>query len=172
MPYLDIVCLVIFLIITIRVVARGFVKEFLEMAAFICATAGAVFLSGPLSVLLDKLFGKTGWNQIIAFLVCFLVIYIVIKILQSALSDLFEKFHLEKLDRALGLVLGIVEGILVVAIVLLALNWLKGIKALNISALLSGSFIAKLLLPIILPFANSIQGQTLREAVNFLIRYV
>ncbi len=172
LSYLDIACLVIFLILVIRVVVRGFVKEFLEMASFICATAGAVFLSGPLSVLLDNLFGKTGWNQIIAFLACFLVIYIVIKILETKLHDLFDKFHLDKLDHALGLFLGIVEGVLAVAIILLLLNWLKGIKFLNIGPLLANSFVARLLLPVIIPFANSIQGQTIREGLNFLMRYV
>jgi membrane protein required for colicin V production len=171
-PYLDIVFLVLFAIITIRVVVRGFVKEFLDMSAIIFASAGAIFLSGPLSVLLDKLFGKTGWNQIIAFLVLFLVIYLVIKIFEGALHDLFEKLNLENLDRSLGLVLGLVEGFIVISALLLLLNWLKGIKLLQIQALLDHSFIAKFLLPILIPFAHSFGATWLREKVNELIRYV
>ena len=171
-PYLDIIFLVIFAILTIRVVVRGFVKEFLDMAALIVASAGAIFLSGPFSVLLDKLFGKTGWNQIIAFLVCFLVIYLVIKLFESALHDLFEKFQLDKLDRALGFFLGLIEGFIIVSVLLLLLNWLKGAKIMNIDLLLGHSFIAKILLPIIIPFANSIGRTGLHEMADSLIRYV
>jgi membrane protein required for colicin V production len=174
-PYLDIVFLVLIVVLTIRVVVRGFVKEFLDMAALIGAAVVAIFLSGPLSLLLDKLFGKTGWNQIIAFLACFLIIYIIIKLLETAIHNLFDKLNLEKLDRALGFFLGLIESFLVVSILLLLLNWLKGFKFLNINALLAQSLIAKILLPIIIPLASSFgsSGSTfLNGIVDRLIRYV
>ncbi len=174
-PYLDIVFLVVIVVLTIRVIVRGFVKEFLDMAALLGAAIVAIFLSGPLSLLLDKLFGKTGWNQIIAFLACFLVVYIVIKLLETAIHNLFDKLNLEKLDRALGFFLGVVESFLVVSILLLLMNWLKGIKILNINALFEHSMIAKTLLPIIIPLASSFGApgtSFLNEIVEKLRRYV
>jgi membrane protein required for colicin V production len=171
-PYLDIVLLVIFAILTIRVIVRGFVAELLDMAALILAGLGAIFLSGPLSLLLNRIFGAGFWNQIIAFLACFVVIYFVIKIFERALHELFEKLRIENLDRALGLVLGLVEGFIVVSVLLIVLNWLKGIKLLHVDVLLGSSFIAKLLLPLLLPFAGPLGGQRVQDIVGKLLLYV
>jgi membrane protein required for colicin V production len=173
-PYLDIFFIVVFVVLTIRVIVRGFIKEFLDMAAVIVAVAGAVFLSGFLTLGLDKLFGKNGWNPFISFLVCFLIIYVIIKLLEGALHDLFEKLKLEKLDKALGFFLGLVEGFLVVSVILLVLNWLKGIKFLNIASFLNSSLIARFLLPIVIPFAHSLGGQTsiIKKVIDTLSPYV
>jgi membrane protein required for colicin V production len=100
----DIVLIIIIIILTIRCVVRGFVEEFLSMAALIFGIAGAVFLSGPIGSMIEKYFQLSMWSPVIAFLSCFLIIYLIIKILEGFLHSLFDKLNLEKLDRALGFV--------------------------------------------------------------------
>ena len=69
---LDIVLILLLLALIIRGVVRGFVTEVLSMAAIVLGFTAAIFLSGPLSLLMDDLFGKQVLNQLIAFLILFL----------------------------------------------------------------------------------------------------
>ena len=70
----------------------------------------------------------------------------MIQILERILKDIAERIRLGAVDRALGFVLGIAEGLLVVSAALFVLT----IQPLfDPTALLEGSFFARLLLPLV-----------------------
>ncbi|MBN2534307.1 MAG: CvpA family protein [Spirochaetales bacterium] len=151
---LDIIFIIVFIIIVVRCIMRGFVEEFLSMAALICGIAGAVFLSGPVGKLLDTYFGLSMWSHIIAFLGCFIVIYIIIKILEGIIHNIFDKLNLDKLDKVLGFLLGCLEGFLVVAVIVFLLSWFTWLPFVDIEQLLKTSFIARFILPFLAPITR------------------
>ena len=107
---LDIAFIVIIAVGAIRVAIRGFVAEVMSFAALILGIAAAVFFSKAGAGLIDTYIGFSRWNQIIAFLVIFLVTYLVVKLVESVLKKVLEKIKLDRLDKSLGLFLGLVEG--------------------------------------------------------------
>ncbi|RKX93547.1 MAG: CvpA family protein [Spirochaetes bacterium] len=118
----DIVSLVVILIMAVRAVFRGFIDEFLSMAAVILGLAAALLFTGKVTVLVDKYIHSEFWNPVVAFLLLFLAVYIVVKILENVLNSLIEKVQLEKLDQSLGFFLGIIEGVIVVVLIVFLLE--------------------------------------------------
>lgn len=119
---MDIIFIVIVLVAVIRCVYRGFIAEVLSVAALLAGIIGAVLLVKPASRLLIQYAGIERAAPVIAFLAVFLIIYIVVKILEGLLHRMFEALHIEKLDRALGFFLGIVEGLLVCVVIVFVLT--------------------------------------------------
>ncbi len=145
---IDYIFLAIIGVLSIRGVFRGFITELLSMAALILGLAGAVMFSKRGAYLLEKIWGVSGWNQVVAFLFIFIVVYATVKLFENLLHNLFVNLNLEKLDRALGFFWGLGEGILVTLIILFILNWQP---FFDLHALVKGSFFAKLLLPLLPP---------------------
>jgi membrane protein required for colicin V production len=147
---IDIVFAIIIVILAIRAAIRGFVKELLGTAALILGIVAAVAFSGLASGLIENLIGESIWSQVIAFLVIFLLVYLVLKIFEGALNRLIERIHLNQLDHALGLFLGIVEGAVVVFILLMLVQIQPFFEP---ESLIADSLFARLLLPF-MPFAE------------------
>jgi membrane protein required for colicin V production len=116
---LDFVFGVVLLLAAVRCAFRGFIAEIMSMAALILGIGLAVLFSSTAAGYLEPYLGVSLWNQVIGFLGIFLLVYLVVKIFEGALHRLFENVHLERLDRALGFVLGVAEGLLVVSIAII-----------------------------------------------------
>ncbi|MBN2553878.1 MAG: CvpA family protein [Spirochaetales bacterium] len=151
---IDIVFALIVVIAAIRGAFRGFVTEVGSMAALILGFAMAIVFYKPVALLLEKQFKPSMWNQLIAFLILFLLVYLLVKLVQRLLQNIIERLNLDRLDSALGLFLGITEGLLVVGVVLFVINWQPFFDPRN---LLGSSFFARLLFPI-LPSPERIFG--------------
>ena len=152
---LDTVFIVLIAAGAIRCAFRGFISEVLSFAALILGIVGAVFFSKAGAGLIDTYVGFSNWNQIIAFLVIFLAVYLVVKLIEGILHRVLDKIHLERLDRVLGLFLGLVEGGLVVVL----LVYLMRVQPIfDLESLLNSSGIARFVLDII-PVAVPIEGQ-------------
>ena len=145
LPAIDIVFGVILVFVVLRATIRGFVKEFLSAAALIGAIALAVAFSGMLAVTIDQQWSTGAWSQVIAFLGIFVVVYLVIKFFETTLHRIVHRINLSGLDRALGLFVGIIEGIVVVAVLILLLQVQPFIEP---EALLGDSIFARLLTPL------------------------
>jgi membrane protein required for colicin V production len=137
---IDIVFAILIVVLTVRGAIRGFVAEFGSVAALFLGLGGAIALYKTVAVLIGKWFGTSLWNPLIAFLVLFLLIYLLVKALERMLAALFEKLSLERLDRAIGLFLGLV------GVLLFLLNWLPFIDT---RGLLRGSLFARFLSPLL-----------------------
>jgi membrane protein required for colicin V production len=164
MNALDWVFIVILALLGIRCMIKGFIAEVLSVAAILLGLLAAIFLykaAGRLFV---------GWGiaakpeivpAILGFAAVFLLTFLLIKLIAHLLREGIEAAELGGVDRALGLVLGLAEGLVLVSLVLIAMSLLEPtLKSIaGYSKLLDGSFFAKLILPIIGPeVAKATQG--------------
>ncbi len=147
---IDIVFGIVILFMGIRAAIRGFVRELLGTGALILGVVVAMVFSGSAAGLIDQYMGPSIWSQVIAFLALFLIVYLVVKIFESALNRLIERIHLDQLDHALGLFLGLIEGVVVVFVLLLLIQ-LQPFFAPE--SLIAGSLTARLLVPL-MPFVS------------------
>ncbi len=147
---LDIVFLILIAFAALRAGIRGFVHEFLSMAAVLLGIGSAVLFSGIAAQLLQPYLGGGTWSQVVAFLGLFLVVYVVVKLFENALNRLIERINLESLDRALGFFLGIAEGLFLVFVLVLILQLQP---VFDVERLLLESEISRFLIPL-LPYAE------------------
>ncbi|MFP4429676.1 MAG: CvpA family protein [Spirochaetota bacterium] len=141
---IDVVFGIIVIFATLRAGLRGFVKEALSVASLALGVVVAVLFSGTVAGYLDEWLGVSVWNQIIAFLGIFVVLYVLIKLFENALHRMIERVHLQSLDHAMGLLLGVVEGVVVVFLLILLIQ-IQPVA--DPERLLRGSFFARALLP-------------------------
>ena len=149
---LDAVLAIILLAIVVKVTLSGFVTEFFSKAAAILGLACALFSYGKLAPFVVRFLGADVYPGAIAFLAVFLVVYLVVKGTQQLVGSAFEGESMHNLDRALGFFLGVVEGVLLVATVLVAL---KAQPWIDVEWLMKDSVIMRLMGPF-LPDGNGI----------------
>lgn len=125
------------------------------MASIIIGVVAAVFFSKAGAVVVDGLIGISRWSQIVAFLSIFLLVYLAIRLLEGLLQRVLEKIHLERLDRALGLVLGFAEGAIVVV---LAIYLIRVQPLFDPGSILDDSVVAQFVLEIVPIFAPDGDG--------------
>ncbi len=159
MAVFDVIGIVVLLAAGFRCAFRGFVTEFLSVLAVLVALTLSVLFTASLTPLFAPYLGESFWTPIVAFLILFLVGYLIIKIIESTLHRIIEKIQLEKLDQALGFFLGLIEGLLVLAILVFILQLQSVIE---VKALLEESFIAGILQRII-PVGAQFLEQRLQE---------
>lgn len=147
---LDIVFLIILVFAALRAGFRGFVREFMSMAAVVLGITTAVLFSGVAAVYVQPWIGVGAWSQVVSFLGLFLLVYLLVKVFENALNRIIERINLESLDRALGFFLGILEGVLACFILLLVLQLQPVFDAREVIA---ESLLAGYLLPL-LPYAE------------------
>jgi membrane protein required for colicin V production len=160
---IDAVFILILGILVIRGALRGFVIEISTMAAPILGVFSAVLFSNLLTGFIELLTGLKNsiWNHIIAFLVIFLIAYLCVFFIQGILQNVVIKLELHNLDRVLGSLLGFIEGILVIAIILILAHWIpfEGIKRI-----FDNSFFFNLLKPFIPSVYDILNMVPLKEA--------
>lgn len=146
--FIDIVFAIIILAFAIAGAVKGFIAELFGKAAFILGLVIAVLFYGKLYPYVLKWISVDFFAQAIAFILLFIVTFLVVKILQHIIGSLFQSEIMSGLNRALGFFLGIVEGLFVIAAILVVLNaqpWFDTTSLLDNSFfmnILSG-FIAK-----------------------------
>ena len=116
----DIFIVMIIALMAIRCALRGFVSEFLSMAAFVLGTLSAIlFFRQAAQVVREQLMPEIKMlAEIISFILIFLVVCIVVKLLKKLLQDIIAKIRLCGIDRFLGFFYGIAEGVVVVYLLL------------------------------------------------------
>jgi membrane protein required for colicin V production len=61
-------------------------------------------------------------TNVLAFLLIFVATYVIIKLVEKILGWIFKGEILKSLDRSLGFLLGLIEGVVIVALIVLLLN--------------------------------------------------
>jgi membrane protein required for colicin V production len=132
----------------IRCYVRGFISELLSMAAIVLGLLTSLFFYKNGAEFLRKHF----WHElnivpeVAAFILLFIIVFIVVKLLERMLKEIIERVSLGGADRFIGVIFGLAEGIAVVSLILFLLR----IQPLfNPEELLSDSFFAHILLPLI-----------------------
>jgi membrane protein required for colicin V production len=143
---LDIAFCVVLTVMAIRGVIRGFVAEVLSAASVVLALIVAALLTNVVSGIIISLFGESMWAPVAAFLGLFVIVYIIVKLLEGTIHHGVEKLNLENLDKALGFLLGLLEGFLAIGVILFILHLQPFI---DVKEILSLSFFAQIILPIL-----------------------
>lgn len=154
---LDIVFLVVLLVFIISSAIKGFVGEIFGKLSFILGIFFAVVLNDKISVLLEKKITNEYLARILAFALVFIVVFVILKIVQVILQKVFEGKVLGSLDKALGILLGFLEGLVIISFVL----YLMSVQPwFDFSEVLEQSFFYKMLSGIIKNSLSSIQGSS------------
>jgi len=164
MNTLDWIFVVILALLGIRCMIRGFVAEVLSVAAVFVGILAALFLYKSAGLLF------VGWGlpaapailpPALGFAAVFLVAFLIVKLIERLLEEGIDAAQLGGVDRLLGLLLGLAEGLMLVSLVIIAMNLLEpALKTVaGYSKLFHDSFFVRTLLPIIGPeVAKATQG--------------
>ncbi|QQO08231.1 CvpA family protein [Breznakiella homolactica] len=145
---IDIIFAALILILIIRCALKGFVEEFMSMASVVLGILAAVFFYKNGGQFIRSKFGMEIQviPELIAFIALFLIVFIVVKFVEYLLRDIVNRINLTGIDRILGVVFGLLEGVVLVSLVLLIISIQPLFDPLP---LLEHSFFARLLLPLI-----------------------
>lgn len=150
---LDVALSLVVVALAVRGLLRGFVGEAFAVAAVTLGTLAAFLLAGRLAPAIERFFGPSIWSGVVASLALFVLVYLLVTLLGAGLRRGVESLSLEQLDRALGLLLGAFEGLLVAAGLLVILR----VQSLfDVRGLLRTSFYARVLLPLLGATAESL----------------
>jgi membrane protein required for colicin V production len=123
MNYIDIILGLIFLFAAIGGFRKGLISELASLAALVLGVWGAIEFSYITSDFLTENFSlETEYLNIISFIVTFIVIVILVHIVGSAVNKFIEVAMLGFLNKAAGLVFGLLRSALVLSIVLLVFD--------------------------------------------------
>jgi membrane protein required for colicin V production len=148
MQGIDIFFLVLFGILVLRCFLHGFTGEIISLASIALGLAGAVFFfkNGAAFIRTFAFATIKVIPEILAFLGIFLIVYILGRIIDHIVKDIINRLNLTGLNRFLGFILGLIEGVAAVSLILLLLC----IQPLfDSTALLEKSIFARVLLPFI-----------------------
>lgn len=137
--------------LAIMATLKGFVDELFGKLAFVLGLVVAVFFYSKLYPYIQEWISVVFFAQAIAFILLFIATFLLVKIIQHFIGSFFNNEIMGGLNKALGFILGAVEGLLIVAVILIILTsqpWF------DTSSLLKDSFFANLLSGIIVQPVN------------------
>ncbi|AEE16580.1 CvpA family protein [Treponema brennaborense] len=140
--FIDAVFAVIILACAINGTIKGFVAELFGKAAVILGLVVAVIFYGNLVPYVGKWISADFLAQVVSFVLIFIVTYLSVRIVQHFIGGFFQGDILSGLNRALGFFLGIAEGLIITAVVIILLYAQPWI---DIDGLFRGSFFHELL---------------------------
>ena len=132
----------------IRCFLKGFVSELLSMAAVVFGMIAALFFYKNGGEFLREKFWPdlNAIPEIAAFIALFIIVFIAVKLFEIMLKGIINRISLSGADKFFGIIFGLAEGLVVVSLILFLLN----IQPLfDPTPILSDSFFARLLLPLI-----------------------
>ena len=128
---------IIILIFAVSGLIKGFIDNVFGKIAFVAGILLAYLFYKDVATGLLKDIKIPVAANIISFLLIFVVTFLVIKIIQMIVAKVFEWSILKSLDRTLGFIFGIVEGIAVVCLIVFLLT---AQPFFNTQTLFEGSF--------------------------------
>ncbi|MBQ6904628.1 MAG: CvpA family protein [Spirochaetia bacterium] len=140
MNFADLLFLLIALFFVIKGFFRGFISEFMSMAALILGLLAAMLLRAQVSGFLKDMIKNDTLRLIVAFFLVFIGTYILVKLFEMLLHNAIEAIKMNSLDRLLGLVWGLLE---TSVIVLIAVYFIYSLKFKAGISFLEDSVVAK-----------------------------
>lgn len=120
MVWVDYLIIGIILISSGISIVRGFIKEVLSLASWILSFWVAMMFYSHLSTLLIRYIDVPSVRFFVAFFILFVVTLVLCALVNHVISQVVEKTGLTGTDRSLGVVFGILRGIAIVTILVLA----------------------------------------------------
>lgn len=122
LPLIDLVFFVVVTAFAIIACFKGFVDELFDRGAPFIAVWSAIFGYKLLAVKLLPYVHFPILANIFAFILVFVLVFLIVKVIQQVVGKIFEGKILGQLNRLLGLAFGVVEGLAIVALVLVILT--------------------------------------------------
>jgi membrane protein required for colicin V production len=117
--FVDVLYTVLILTTALIAAFHGFLREFFTKLAVILGLGAAFLYAGRLAWYIEKVWTNRTADTIIAFLIIFIVVYLFVRIIQQGIAALFSGEILSGLDHVLGFFLGIAEGCIIVAAIMI-----------------------------------------------------
>lgn len=121
---IDIVFALLIIIMMIRSALHGFVEEAFRLAWLILGIIFAFQFYNDLAVFLRAkiMRGVKVLPEVLSFIALFFLVFLVVKMVTLFLKDIIVKIRLGGLDRFLGAVFGILEGLACICVLIFAIN--------------------------------------------------
>jgi membrane protein required for colicin V production len=120
----DVIVLLVLVLSALLAFARGFVHEVLAVAGWIGAIFATIYGLPYVRPYGRTIFENTAVADIVSGLALFLLSLIILSLMTRALSQRIRNSQLNALDRSLGFVFGLVRGVVLIALLYIALDWL------------------------------------------------
>jgi len=147
-PVIDMIFAILIILMIIHGYVKGFIAELFSWAGLVLALWAAVLLHPYGSAFIR---GRIMQNvryvpEVLAFIIIFLIIMLLVKMFEKVLSDIIKGIKLDGVNKFLGAVFGLVEGLALTALIVFVL----AIQPFfNITSIIEDSIFAQILLPII-----------------------
>lgn len=138
---IDIVFLIVILFFALTALSKGFVKELFSKVSITGGLAAAIFFAPKLDIYVSQTINNSIVSIVLSFALIFIVVFLTISIIQHFVAKVFEGEIMKGLDRSLGFILGIAEGI-VCCIFIISL--LKTQRFFNCSELIENSLFCRI----------------------------
>ncbi len=160
MSPLDWIFIIIIILLGVRCLARGFVTELMSFASWVTGIGLALVLYKQGGRLLIETYPKVPLPEAVSFIAVFLIGFVLTRIIAQAIGQGLEAAHLEAVDKILGFLFGIFEGLVVVSLLLLLLDVINPL--IDTGALLASSRFSQILLPLIKPTIQKVLPKALK----------
>lgn len=118
---LDFIFIVLIAFFALSALIRGFINEVFGKVSVFLAIGASVLFSPKFEVFVHQSIQNEIVSKVVSYILIFIVFFLAIKIVQSILSKIFSCSILKSLDRVMGFALGLLEGIVVVALIVMVL---------------------------------------------------
>jgi membrane protein required for colicin V production len=122
MDLLDVVMIAIVGFCLIRGIFRGLIKEISSLVGVLAGYYAAYTYYGYPAKLLSKWLSDAGYIDLLSFFIIFCLVFLTISILGVIIKYLLSISFLGWVDRICGAGLGLIKGVLITAILLVALT--------------------------------------------------
>ena len=114
MNWIDIVCLVCLLVLTLIGVWRGFLKDLFRLIAWIAAIAGAYFANDLLADTISKNLDISGFTvTLVCICIGFLVPFLLFSFIGHILNNAVKDSAISGVNRLLGAVFGVAKALII-----------------------------------------------------------
>ena len=144
---IDYVFIALIILMVLHGFFKGFVEEIFSWATIILALwMGVLFYAAGGAFIRTKIMENVRVvPEVLAFVAIFIIVTAVLKLLKRLLKDVIEGARLQSLDRILGAVFGVIEGLAITTLILFVFRVQPLFDASN---LMGDSVFAEFLLPL------------------------
>ncbi len=119
---IDICFLIIVLVFAVAALMKGFIKELFSKVSVIGGLVVAIFFAPKLDVYVNQTITNSALSISLSFFLIFIVVFLTLSIIQHFVAKVFEGEIMKGLDKTLGFLLGVAEGLVVVIFIIAVLK--------------------------------------------------
>lgn len=117
----DIFFIILIFLCAVICCAKGFIKVVFGQSALVLGIWVAVLFYKKIFPYMDKLIHHQYLSIILSFILLFLIVYLFVMIIRQCIGNVFEGEIFGGLDKTLGLIFGLIEGLAIVAVIFVVL---------------------------------------------------